>query len=365
MVRIQEIIDVIETFAPLSYQESYDNAGLLVGDPTKKIKKALLTLDCTEAIVDEAIAKNCSLIIAHHPIIFKGLTSITGKNYVERVIVKAIKKDIAIYACHTNLDNVLDGVNAKFASKLGLQNLRILRPQTNNLKKLYTYAPLSEAENIRQALYQVGAGTIGNYEQCSFNTIGLGTFKANKDAKPFIGSLDALHEEKEVKIEVVYPTFIEKALVKALHQAHPYEEIAFGLVEIGNANKHIGAGMIGELDKPMTEVNFLKHVKSRMKTTTIRHTALLDKPIQKVALCGGAGSFLTNDAKKAGADAYISSDFKYHEFFDAEAQLLIADIGHFESEQYTNEIFFELLSKKFPNFAFLLNTVNTNPVNYF
>jgi len=365
MATISEIIQCIEEFAPSMYQESYDNSGLIVGDKNKKVKKVLLTLDCIETVVDEAIKQGCQLIIAHHPIVFKGLKSITGKNYVERTILKAIKKDIAIYACHTNLDNMALGVNQKISDKLGLVETSILMPMKKTLKQLYTYAPLSEAENIRQALFVAGAGKIGNYEECTFNSIGLGTFKPLANAMPFVGKKNQLHEEKEVKIEVVFPLHAEYQVLKALHQSHPYEEIAYGLIDIEIANKEIGAGMIGDLAKPLTETQFLKHVKQKMKTNCIRHTKKLDREINKVAVCGGSGSFLLSKAIQAGADAFITADFKYHEFFDAEHHLIIADIGHYESEQFTDEIFYELLSKKFTTFAVLKSTVDTNPVNYY
>ncbi|MBK7762318.1 MAG: Nif3-like dinuclear metal center hexameric protein [Bacteroidetes bacterium] len=365
MPTLQQIIDSIESTAPRIYQEAYDNSGLLFGNRHANIKKTMLCLDCTEEVLEDAISNGCQLIIAHHPIVFKGLKSLTGANYVERVMIRAIQKNIAIYACHTNLDNISAGVNAIIGKKLGLTNTSVLAPMKNTLKQLYTYAPLSEAESVRQALYKAGAGSIGNYTECSFNSIGLGTFKANKQAKPFIGSLGSLHEEKEVKIEVVYPIHAEQNVLKALHETHPYEEIALGTLQIEIENKQLGAGLIGKLPEPIDEKQFLKLLKTKMKTGGIRHTKLLGKPIQKVAVCGGSGSFLLQQAKKAGADVFVSADFKYHEFFDAENQLLIADIGHYESEQFTYEFFSELLSKKFPTFAILKTSVNTNPVNYY
>ncbi len=365
MPTILEIIQCIEEFAPPMYQESYDNSGLIVGDENRKIKKALVTLDCTEDVIKEAITLGCQLVIAHHPIVFKGLKSLTGKNYVERTILKAIKKDIAIYACHTNLDNVEQGVNKKIAQRLGLINTTVLAPMKNTLKQLYTYAPLSEAENIRQSLYKAGAGKIGNYEECSFNSIGLGTFKASGDAKPFLGKVNEPHEEKEVKIEVVFPVHSERNVLKALRNSHPYEEIAYGLINIEIPNNTLGAGLVGKLPNAISENNFLKLLKTKMKASCIRHTKLSGNNISTIAVCGGSGSFLLKDAIHAKADVFVTADFKYHEFFDAENHLLIADIGHYESEQFTNEIFSELLSKKFPTFAVLKTTVITNPVNYY
>ena len=365
MATIQEIICCIEGFAHPMYQESYDNSGLIVGDAKRKVKKVMLTLDCIEEVVDEAIQTGCQLIIAHHPIVFKGLKSLTGKDYVERTILKAIKKDIAIYACHTNLDNVHSGVNRIIAEKLGLKDTKVLSPMKNTVKQLYTYAPLSEAEAIRQALYKAGAGKIGQYEECSFNTLGLGTFKAIGTAKPFAGTLNVAHEEKEIKIEVVYPVHIERKLLKALHEAHPYEEIAYGLIDIEIPNKDLGAGLVGTLPKPIDEKQFLKLLKTNMKVSCIRHTKFLNKKVSRVALCGGSGSFLLYDAIKSGADVFVTADFKYHEFFDAESHLMITDIGHYESEQFTYEIFSELLLKYFTTFAVLKTSVDTNPVNYY
>jgi len=365
MPRLQLIIDEIERLAPPLYQESYDNSGLLYGNPNAEIKKVMLCLDCTEEVVDEAISKGCQLIIAHHPIVFKGLKSLTGKNYVERVMIKAIQKKIALYACHTNLDNIQPGVNQKIASRLQLQHTQILRPLQRTLKQLYTYCPAANAPAIREALFLAGAGKIGEYDSCSFQSPGTGTFKPLATSKPYIGKKGALHEEAEVKIEVVFPIHAERAVLQALRASHPYEEIAYGILDIESASPHIGAGMIGELPEKMSSQAFLKYLKTRMRCKMIRHTSFGGKTVQKVAVCGGAGSFLLQDARKAGADAFITADLKYHEFFDAENQLMICDIGHYESEQFTPEIFSEYLSKKIPTFALLKTTVNTNPVNYY
>jgi dinuclear metal center YbgI/SA1388 family protein len=365
MTTIHHILQTLEQVAPLSYQESYDNSGLIVGDRTKKVKNTLLTLDCTEEVVDEAIAKNCQLIIAHHPILFTGLKSITGKNYIERVLLKAIKKDIAIYAAHTNLDNIETGVNKKIAEKIGLQHCKVLAPTSNILNLLYVYVPIEFLEKVRNSLFAAGAGHIGEYEHCSFNIQGEGTFKALERANPFVGEVGKVHIENEVKLEVIVPNHLLIKVLDSMRTTHPYEEIAYGVIELKNENQTIGAGMIGKLKKPMSEIAFLKMLKTTMKTKSIRHTRLRNKPIERVALCGGSGSFLLKNALMQGADAFITADFKYHQFFDAENILLITDIGHFESEQFTPEIFYEILSKKFPNFAFHLSSVNTNPVHYY
>jgi dinuclear metal center YbgI/SA1388 family protein len=362
---LHTLITEIERFAPLDYQESYDNCGLLVGNKQQEITGALLCLDCIEATIDEAIRKKCNLIIAHHPIIFGGLKKINGSNYVERTVIKAIQHNIAIYACHTNLDNVKLGVNKKIADKLGLINQHILAPKRLLLKKLVTFVPPSHIEIVRQDLFDAGAGNIGNYSQCSFVNEGIGSFKPNALSNPFSGKKDELSLENEVRLEVIFEQAYLQQVISALRKNHPYEEIAYDIYQLENQYQNIGSGMTGELEKPMTEHAFLEQVKKTFGLKMLKHTAFINKIIQKVALCGGSGSFLLKNAINSKSDIYISSDFKYHEFFDAENQILIADIGHYETEQFTPEIFYDIISKKFPTFATCLTETNTNPVNYF
>jgi len=362
----KDIIRVIEVAAPVIYQESYDNSGLQVGDPLQAINGVLLTLDVTEAILEEAMERSCNMIVAHHPLIFSGIKRLSGRTYVERIIHKAIKNDIVIYAAHTNLDNMYNGVNAKIAEKLGLKNTSILSQRSDTLSKLYTYAPVTHADKLREALFAAGAGHIGNYAECSFNTDGNGTFRPGADANPVIG--EAGGERKwvgEVKVEVLVSKHLETQVIQALIDCDFYEEKAYELIAIKNTDQGIGAGLIGELPEPMGETAFLSFLKQQMATECIRHTALINKNINKVAVCGGSGSFLLKDAIRAGADIFITGDFKYHQFFDAEGKIIIADIGHYESEQYTVEIFKALLNEKFPNFAILLSNLSTNPVKYF
>ena len=361
---IGEIIQHLETFAPPSLQESYDNAGLIVGESTAECTGIITCLDCSEAVIEEAMSKNCNLIVAHHPIIFRGLKKLNGKNYVERTIIKAIKNDIAIYAIHTNLDNVKKGVNKKIAEKIGLKNLEILQPKENILKKLITFAPIDKAEDLRNALFAAGAGQLGKYSECSFNSEGTGTFKPEEGADPFVGETGTRHEEKEMKIEVIFPAYLEQKIIRAMIQAHPYEEVAYDIISLENYFSEVGSGMIGNLEKPVDEKDFLQMIKTAFDLKVIRHTGLSGKKVQKVAICGGAGSFLIPLAVSNKADAYITSDIKYHEFFDAETMLLL-DIGHYESEQFTIDLLYEILKDKFPNFALRKTEVNTNPVNYF
>ncbi len=366
-MQIKQIAQVIEEVAPLMYQESYDNCGLQVGDPDSEVSGALLTLDVTEEVIAEAIERGCNLIIAHHPLIFSGLKRITGKNYVERCVRMAIKHDISIYAAHTNLDNMYrGGVNALIGTKLGLTDTQILQPKENTLAKLCTYAPREIAAQVLDALFAAGAGSIGKYDQCSFSSIGTGTFRPGLDTNPTIGTAGGQRElVDEVRIEVIVPQHLRTSVLKALFSAHTYEEVAYELIAIPNQNPEIGAGMVGNLPQPLSEFEFLAFLKANMKAEVVRHTALLGKPISRVAVCGGSGSFLLKDAISAGAQVFVTADFKYHQFFDAEGKIMIADIGHFETEQFTPEIFESVLRKKFPNFAVLLSNVLTNPVKYF
>jgi dinuclear metal center YbgI/SA1388 family protein len=349
----------------LALQESYDNSGLILGEMGAEVSKALLCLDSTEAVVEEAIAKGCDLIIAHHPIIFSGLKKLTGSNYVERTIIKAIKNDVAIYACHTSLDNVSDGVNQKIGKKLGLGDLKILSPKSGLLKKLVTYVPASHHQLLLSALFDAGAGHIGNYDQCSFNSEGTGTFRGNESSQPFIGKPNELNRESEIKIETIFKIHEEQQVLEALQRVHPYEEVAYDIYSLQNKSPFIGSGMVGELAETMEELKFLEHVKKTFIVPVIKHTALSGKLIKRVAICGGSGSFLLKQAIARQADAFITADFKYHEYFDVENKLLLVDAGHYETEQFTSEIFYELIKKKFTTFAIHLSKINTNPINYF
>lgn len=364
-MKLSQLMSYLESLAPLAYQEDYDNSGLIVGHPDQEINQALVSLDCTEAVLDEAISIGCQLVISHHPIVFKGLKKFNGKTYVERVVEKAIRHNIALYAIHTNLDSIIDGVNARICETLGLTNTRILTPRYGLLKKLVTFVPVEQAEQVRKALFNVGAGHIGNYSEVSFNAEGTGTFKAGDGSNPYVGEVGMRHNEYEVRIETIYPANLESKIIMALVLAHPYEEVAYDLYSLTNQNQQVGSGMIGELEEPTDENDFLAGVKASMDCKVIRHTALLGRKVKKVAVCGGSGGFLLKHAIAAGADVFITADYKYHEFFDAEGKIVIADIGHFESEQFTQQLLCELIQKKFSNFAIRLTKVNTNPVKYF
>ena len=364
-MKIKDVIATLDAMAPPSLQEGYDNAGLITGDENAECKGILISLDATSAVVDEAIKKGCNVVVSHHPIIFSGLKKITGKNYVQKTVINAIKNEIALYAIHTNLDNIINGVNGKIANLLGLEDISVLAPKENQLKKLYTYVPLSDSDKVRQAIHNAGGGHIGNYEECSFNSEGFGTFKGGLTTNPHVGTPGEMHREDEIKIEIIFPAWLEGGIIKALLSSHPYEEVAYDIIKLENRFSTVGSGVIGDLARPLDANTVFQTLKEKFRLRVIKHTQLLNRTVKKIAVCGGAGSFLIPNALAAGADLFITSDIKYHEFFDANDKMVIADIGHYESEQFTINLLQEFLEQKFPTFAVLKTEVNTNPVRYF
>ncbi|WP_395053148.1 Nif3-like dinuclear metal center hexameric protein [Flavobacterium sp.] len=371
-MKIKDLYPILEELAPLAYAEDFDNVGLLVGNKENEITGILVCHDALESVVDEAITTNCNLIICFHPILFSGLKKITGKNYVECAVIKAIKNDIAIYAVHTALDNHKNGVNKIFCDALGLKNCKILIPKTNFIQKLITYTTPENADKLRNSLFQSGAGTIGNYENCSFNSNGFSTYQGNENSNPVVGKKGELTQTDEIKIEVTFEKHLQSKILKALFSNHVYEEVAYEVYDIRNAHQNIGLGMIGELETPLSERDFLQFVKDKMQCGGIRHSKFLEKNVQKVAVLGGSGSFAIANAIAQGANAFLTADLKYHQFYESENQILIADIGHFESERYTKDYIVDFLKEKITNFAPLLEQVkivlsqeNTNPVKYF
>lgn len=363
-MQIKDITIELEKWAPLSYAEDFDNVGLLVGDKNAKVSGVLVTLDTLEETVDEAIAENCNLIVSFHPIIFKGLKKITGKSYVERVVLKAIRNNIAIYAIHTALDNSFEGVNAMMCKKLNLNNHRVLIPQEGTIKKLTTYIPTDDAENVRQALFTAGGGSIGNYNDCSFNVKGRGSFKGNEASNPQVGQKGTTHYEEEIQLNMTFPKHAQNEVLQALFKSHPYEEVAYEITALENQNQHIGIGMLGELEQETTEGQFLNTLKETFGLSVVRHSKLRERAVKKVAVLGGSGAFGISAAKASGADVYVTADLKYHDFFRAENQLILADIGHYETEQFTKELLHSYLTKKFRNFAIVLSERSTNPIQY-
>ena len=361
---VQDITKILEELAPLAHAEDFDNVGLLVGNPNMAVKGVLVTLDTLENVVDEAIEKKYNMIVSFHPIIFGGLKKLTGSTYVERVVMKAIAHNIAIYSMHTALDNSIVGVNAKICEVLDIKNPKILIPRKGAIKKLTTYAPLQDAEKVKDALFAVGAGEIAKYSNCSYSLEGTGSFKAGNKANPAVGKIGEIHFEKETQINVIYTFEKENKILEALFTAHPYEEVAHEVVTLENTNQDMGMGMVGTLDKEMDEREFLLWVKERMGASVVRHSRLLGKKVRKVAVLGGSGAFAIAVAKRSGADVFITSDIKYHQFFEAEDQIVIADIGHFETEQFTKDLLVDHLTKKIPNFAVALSESITNPIKY-
>ena len=363
-MKIKELVSALERFAPLPLQDGFDNAGLQVGLTDAEATGALLCLDVTEAVLDEAIALGYNLVISHHPLIFKGYKSITGKDYVERCILKAIKNDLVIYSAHTNLDNAPEGVNFKIAEKIGLKNVRVLEAKENALLKLVTFVPATRAEEVRTALASAGCGCIGNYGSCSYNVEGEGMFRALESANPYCGKIGELHVEKETRIETILPTYRKAEVIKALLAAHPYEEPAFDLYPLQNSWQQAGAGVIGELETPETELEFLKRIKKTFEVGCLKHNRLTGREIQTVALCGGAGAFLMPLAIRNRADVFITGEIKYHDYFGHDTDILLAEIGHYESEQYTKEIFYTIIRDLFPNVEVQQSKINTNPIKY-
>lgn len=364
-MKIGELLNYLESLAPLAYQEAYDNAGLIVGQRSTEISAVLICLDSLEVTLEEAEQENCNLIIAHHPIVFSGLKRFNGNSYVERVVMKAIQKGIAIYAAHTNLDNVYSyGVNARIAERLGLKDTKILEPKSALLKKLYTFVPEKDLETVRKAVFEAGAGHIGNYAECSFAVAGKGTFKGNEVSNPTVGKKGERHTEAEYKIEFIFPAYLQGRIVRALWDAHPYEEVAYDIVNLGNRHDRVGSGMVGNLPKARPVNEFLYSLKEKMQTACVRYTQAHQRKIKRVAVCGGAGSFLLQQAIRAKADIFITADYKYHQFFDADGHIIIADIGHYESEQFTIDLFHDLITQKFTNLRVVKTRINTNPINY-
>ncbi len=364
-MQIKDVISAIEKFAPLSLQEDYDNSGLIIGNENEEVQSVLITVDVIEKTIEEAVKLGSNLIISHHPVIFGGLKKITGRNFTERIIINAIKNNIAIYSAHTNLDNIITGVNGIIADKLGLKDKNILQPKEKFLYKLVTFVPVDHIDKVREAIFNAGAGNIGNYDSCSFNVSGEGTFKGNEDANPFVGKKGDMHKEKEIRIESIFPGYLKNKIINNLLNAHPYEEVAYDIYPLENDYLKAGSGLTGILENEISEIDFLKKVKEIFGTKSIKYSKFLKKPIKKVAICGGSGSFLLKEAIKEKADVFISADIKYHQFFDADNKIFIMDVGHYESEQFTKEIFYNLLTKKFSTFAIHLSKYNTNPINYY
>lgn len=364
-MKLTEIIQIIEKEIPVQLQESYDNNGLQLGDANSEILKALISLDLTMDVLIEAKSENCNLIITHHPPIFSAVKTIESNDVLGAMIYFAIKNDIAIYSMHTSFDKYKYGVSYALAEKLLIKNIKVLSPEKNVLRKLITFCPKIQSEALRKALFSAGAGHIGEYDSCSFNTIGEGTFRALEKANPFVGAKGDLHIEQEVKIETIFPFWKQNAVIKALLAHHPYEEVAYDIYLLENRLENSGLGMLGNLEKELEKEDFLSFVKGKLKIESLRFNNSFKGKIKKLALCGGAGSSLIREAISSGADAYITADLKYHEFQAASSDILLIDAGHYETEIFALNAIKSLLSEKLPKFATRISETKTNFVSYF
>lgn len=363
-MKLSELSSFLDSSLPLSFQEEWDNSGLQTGDPGMEISSALVALDVTEAVVEEAVRTGSNLILSHHPLIFSGIRKITGRSSTERIIMNSIRNNIAIYSAHTNLDMVSNGVSKKMALKLGLENISVLRTLKNKLQKLVTFVPEDHLGRVREAIFSAGAGVIGNYDLCGFTAGGTGSFRGGENTSPFTGEKGILHFEKELRFETIFYSHLKDRVIKALLAAHPYEEVAYDIYALENDNIDAGLGCTGEFPEPVDETVFLLKLKSVFGAEGIRYSKLTGRPVKKVALCGGSGASLLNDALKRGADAFVTADIKYHAFFEPENKLLLVDCGHYETEKFSVEILYDLIVKNFPNFAVRFSETNTNPINY-
>ena len=354
----------LEELIPPAFQEQYDNSGLQVGDPDASINSVLLTVDVTSEVIAEAREHGCNLIISHHPLIFTPLKRIAGGSETELCVASAVRGGIAIYSAHTSFDNVSWGVSHILAEKIGLTKIRVLAPLKGKLSKLIAFVPVSHAARVREALFAAGAGHIGNYDRCSFNVPGDGTYRAGEGADPYAGQVGEDHSEPEIRIEAVMPSHLSSSCVRALLAAHPYEDVAYDIIALENEYHGAGAGAIGTLPATLTGIMLLERLKEVTGIPVIRYSGDTARTVKTIAVCGGSGSDLISVAARAGADAFVTGDIKYHAFAQAPHDMIVADIGHYESEKFSLELLHNLIKKKFPKFALRFSGIKTNPVNY-
>lgn len=364
-MRAGEIVDIIESFAPSGIQEEWDNSGMITGDPETEVNAALICLDITEKVMDEAMELGCNMIISHHPLVFSGLKKFSGTDPVSRMVRRAIRDKLVIFSAHTNLDQVPGGISGAMADRIGLKEKKILVPRQGDLVKLTTFIPEGHFSIVSESVFQAGAGHIGNYDSCGFSVSGSGSFRAGQGADPYAGKVGELHHEAEKRFETIFPKHLGKRVISALIKAHPYEEVAYDLYPVKNVNTALGLGIVGVLDRGIAGRDFLQLIKERFATGCIRHSELPEKPVKKVAVMGGSGIDYLPHALNSGADAFITADIKYHHFFNADGNILLMDIGHYESEQLAREVLNDLILKKITNFAVHLSKTSTNPIKYF
>lgn len=364
-IPLRTLLACIEQWAPFSWQESYDNAGLILGDPDRNVTEALVCFDVTPEVVDEAVRIGAGLIVSHHPAIFKGIKRINPASRLGYMIKQSLCHDIAWCALHTNLDNTLNGVNSYLCEQLGLKDVQPLAPLQDIYGKLQVYVPEAYAEKLRQALAEAGCGAGARYDACSYSSRGEGRFRAGSQAHPFSGQIGELHCEAECKIECLYPLHKTRQVLDVLRTNHPYEEPAFDLLPLRNEATGQGAGAIGNLQESMQETELLDKLKELTGTHCIRHSGFRGRKIRRIALCGGSGGSFIGNACARQADAYITGDLKYHDFADAGSGTWLVDIGHFESEKFAMELIFRFIRKNFPNFAVSISEQARNPVSFY
>jgi dinuclear metal center YbgI/SA1388 family protein len=364
-MKAQEIVNIIESFAPPGIQESWDNSGLITGNRDAEVSGVVLCVDVTEAILNEAMGLGYNMIVSHHPPVFSGLKKFSGNDLVSRLVRSAIKNDLILYSVHTNLDQIEEGVSGIIAAKLGMESTEILVPRKDDLLKLVTFIPVDSFEGVTKAVFNAGAGHIGNYDSCGYSVDGKGSFRAGEGTDPFTGNKGELHYEAEKRFETIFPRHREAEIISALMESHPYEEVAYDIYPLKNTNQAMGLGIIGNMPDPVSEEELLSRVKKIFNTGCIRHTDFLNKDVKRVAVLGGSGSEFLGQAINKRADVYITADIKYHQFFNADGKILLMDIGHYESEHLALEVLNKILSKKLTNFAVHLTKISTNPIKYF
>jgi len=363
---IKQVTQFLEQKFPLYLQEDFDNCGVQCGDVRQEITGAMVCFEMSEQVIDEAIAEGCNLVISHHPLILKrGITKILPTDRVGAMICKALAHNMVLYSMHTNIDSGVGGGNDVFAEKLNLQNVKVLEPHKGLYRKLVVFVPKENAEALKSALFEIGCGVQGNYDSCGYTVHGQGQFRPLKGANPHIGEENQLEHVEEERIEMIYPTGLQRTVVQAIYEHHPYEEPAFDLLPLENESRTIGLGRIGELPKVMPVSEFLECLKDKLGFEHCRYAGDTTKMIHKVAVCGGGGSSFIDLAIASGADAYVSGDFKYHDFFKSHSGTLLVDIGHYEGEYFIKNIIHQQIKENFTNFAALISKMEKVEVKYF
>lgn len=367
---VKELIKYLEDWAPPGAAWEKDNVGLLVGSGDEKIENIFLSLELTGEVLEQALKKNCNFIFTHHPLIFNPVKNLdVNKNPNSKLIYKLIKNDINLFSAHTNLDFTKDGVSFTLAKKLKLNKITFLKNEESNQFKVVVFLPETNLDEVASAMFNQGAGIIGEYNNCSFRTNGIGTFKGSANSNPFIGKKENFEKANEVRLEVLVDSWKLNKVINAMLKSHPYEEPAYDIYPLRNKNVNYGAGAIGELDNEMNVNEFLKHVEKSLLLSNFRFVNGNKRRIKKVAVCGGSGSELLNDAISKNADVFITADIKYHTFHDAKNKILLIDAGHYETEvvilKIVEEKIKKLIKEKKENIKVYKYSSSTNPVKFY